>query len=378
MSALPFSSFSEENFRLDSSPEALRPLQPEEELSGLLRLEPSETATAIRRLRESDTIRILRSQGEWYELELESEEGVVFRGWVKASLAPERLAAEAPKMAELDSRPEALDYFLDRRLRWFWSPRMKRALTLEFGLGLQNQRTQWDGNDPSLLNPASNQLNGLDLQASAKLQILEYEFGPGTWGLGSQFRYHLGFYQVNFPPGEVIPPELRGQAYQQLTHQLQADLFKSFVNSISRLRLRLEAGVGIFFHESSPDAKSVVEGQPVFTRLEFFSPMIRLGAGLEFSDRWSTMTETGLMLFSQWSETPSASANKLETTGFPIWLRIKTEYRWLDWLGNYLSAEALLLKARQDGPSSRGGITYDRVDLDLRPLRVTAGFSLIF
>jgi hypothetical protein len=363
-------------------PNALQPFAPTQNLRGLMRIEPTLSSPAIRQIKESDQIEILRSSGEWYEVDVLSQEGINFRGWVQGDLAIERQPVAAPEFLPEDQRAKPKEFFIDEGFRWFFSGRIEQPLDLRLGLGAQNLRTNWTGrvttpgeDDP---NPPSSQLTGIDVQLGLKLRVLQWNSPHGEWTSGVRADYHLGHYQVNFASDSSIPVGLRGSAYKVRTHRFSGDIYQSLRRRLNaNWHWEPEVGLGAFYLESSPDLKAGDDDQVIFTQLSMTAPLLRFGAGFQRKENLRLQVDTGLLIFPNWSETPSnLSPRAIKRSGIPLWLRLQGDYFWMPWIGTFVGSEVVMVKAQQEGPSLRSGTFYDQVKLSLGQIRLN--FGLVF
>jgi len=356
------------------APGALDPLQPGKPLGGVLRAQPDPESSAIRDIRPDDQVTILRSEGEWYEVDVVNPHGLLFRGWVRGRISEERAAPPRPERAAEPERQRPMDYFVDPDWRWFWDGKMDHAFELRLGFGVQGLWTDWavqPAQEDS--SPPSNRLNGMSLTGAGKLSVLQFDAAPGTWTSGLQFDYHFGFFQLNFASVSSIPEDLRGVGYQVKSHRLQANAFQSLKRPLSESWTgEYSAGLGIFYVESAPDLKnSQVADGFVFTQLSAFSPLLRLGAEFSRKESLRLGLHTGILLPS-WSESPSQSVNPLKRSGIPLWFQAHADYSFTPTWAVFLSLDALNLKASQE-ESTRLGVAYDQVQLNFSQFLLNVG-----
>lgn len=363
-------------------PEALKPLSSQQELKGRIRIAPESDSPAIRELKETDRVTVLRSMDDWFEVDVESAEGLIFRGWVKGQLPEERKAPPPPELLPEGKAAKPQDYFIRKDFSWFFTGGIEQAFQIRLGAGLQSLKTSWKGRfdtpDPSNPNPPSSSLTGIDAHLGLNLDILQWQNKWGQWTSGSRVDYHLGHYQVNFASDASIPVELRGDAYKVRTHRLNADLFQRLKRPLnSKWAYHIEAGLGAFYFESSPDLREGTNEEVIFTQLDMTSPLLRLQLALYRGDQWKFSADTGILILPFWSETPSdLSPNDLSRSGIPLWLRLNTEYSISSMFGVFGMLEGLSLKASEAGPSSRNNASYpDGVSLKLESLRLLGGIT---
>lgn len=358
--------------------QGLNPLKPQEGLSGSLHIAPDELSAKFREIQAEDRVIVLRSQGEWYEIDLVTPKGVEFRGWVRGALAPERAQ---PRLPDETLRSDKIQPLQSEKYQWFWSGEAQETARLGLLLGTEHLRFSPQGKPAGSVKTISGyRFWGFSVGSAAQLNILETELWSKKlrWLLGAHYQY--GFFQVAFGNSPALPVDVQGASYRIHTHQFR-------VESKAELRLlqwqrgyfNLKLGAGYLNFDDSPDLRRTDQGNVVFTQFSIAG----LLTPLEAEAQWAQNYRIGLSFSPLWlaraTENPDASANdSLKASGLSWIAKAFFEYQLSTHLslsaqGDYLSAHA-----KHPGRSRRINADFDNVKIDVTSLRVLAGAQLHF
>jgi len=376
----------------DSIPDqskALEALHPDSNFGKILHIQPSDDSSALRDVQATDKIGILRSEGEWYEVDLETQEGIEFRGWLRGGLPSQRQAPQLPPPTPKQARKE-LKPIQSKTINWFWSRMEEDHGSLSFVAGFQQLKYFLTGLQD--INSVSTRVTapgydfaGIDLGLVGRFNIMEAPILNRKLKWYFDLRYNYGFLSVTFGnnslgTGQSVPTELEGTAYRITTHNLKASTGISWQFATwSGGDLTGNIGAGIFYLESAPDLRRTDSNQIVFTQISLLSFLQRTGLEIKFMDRMSLGAGLGLILLPSFSEDPkSAGAASFESSGLPYLIDGNFRF-WLskNWSA-LLMAELFQSKAIQTGTSSRLGSDYEDLTAELSYYKLLAGIGFHF
>jgi hypothetical protein len=363
---------------LSAQTPALEALKPEQSLSGFLHTGPSEETPKFRELQPTDQIRILRNEGEWYEVDVTSEKGVDFRGWVKGGLPTER---KKPTLGEEQLKAEKLNPLKSDRYLWFWSGEVEETARLGLLFGTENINYSPKGTPAGAVEKVSGyNFWGFSLGAEASLTLLETQIyrKEFRWLLDGNYQY--GFFQVAFGNSPALPGDIQGASYRIHSQKFQIESKGEFrLTRWNRGFLRAKFGGGYLSYDDSPDLRRTSQGNVVFTQMS----LTGLTTPLEFEAQFANNYRGGLYFTPLWlptvSESPDASAiNDLKSSGLNWMTRVFFQYRWTERFSLQAQGEYFKGSAKHPGRSRRINADFDDVKIDLTSLRMMAGVNLHF
>lgn len=355
-------------------PEALKALQPSSTVSSELRYGPSENAPIVRNLQSSDRYKVLRSQGEWFEVDVLSESGLEFRGWIRGGLPLERQATPLPPEKKQLAKTQKPSPLRSSQLRWLWFGEIENKGHVHLGLGLKNLKftstgLQDIGGSSERISAPGYDLMGLDIHLDTRLTLLETELyhKPMSWFAG--ISYEFGFFSVTFGGGSLneqtaIPTELEGVGYSVKTHNLKAltgaryELRKWQDGSFST-----ELAAGLFYLESSPDLRRTDAGNVVFTKIQMMSPLLKLNFDLHFKTKYQAQLGFGLPFFESFTEeTGNANEAEFKTKSFSYLIDLKLAYKLSEKWSVFSKSEVFQSQLKKAGTSLRINESYEELN----------------
>ncbi len=356
----------------------LEPLKPSQELKGRLHTAPDEKSPSFREIQSTDQLKVLRNEGEWFEVDVRSEKGIEFRGWVRGGLPAER---QAPSNLEERLKPAKADPLRSDRYFWFWSGDVEETARLSLYLGTESINFQPKGTPTGAVRTISGyNFFGFSLGGEGSLTILEStlfnrEF---RWLLNGNYYYSL--FQVAFGNSPALPGEIQGASYRIQTHKFQ-------IESLAEIRafrwkqgfMRFRLGPGYTAFDDSPDLKRTNRGNVVFTQLGFSGLSSPIEVETQFANNFRITANFTPLWLTQVSENPDASASgDLKHSGMTWLAKLKFQWRWarnwsLDGHGEYFTG-----KAKHPGTSRRIDSNFEDVSIKLTSIRLLTGVSLHF
>jgi len=374
---------------LPDQSKALEALHPDSNFGKTLHIQPSDDSSALRDVQATDRIDILRSEGEWYEVDLRTQEGIEFRGWLRGGLPTQRQAPQLPPATPKQAKKE-LKPLQSKTINWFWSGMDGDHGSISFVAGFQQLKYFLTGLQD--INSVSTRVTapgydfaGVDLGMLARFNVMEAPILNRKLRWYFDLRYNYGFLSVTFGnnslgTGQSVPPELEGTAYRITTHNLKALTGTSWQFATwSGGDLSGHICAGIFYLESAPDLRRTDSSQIVFTQISLSSFLQRTGLEIKFMDRMALGAGLGLILLPSFSEDPkSAGAASFESTGLPYLIDGNFQF-WLSKTWSVLlMGELLQTKAKQSGTSSRLGSDYEDLIAELSYYKFLAGIGFHF
>ena len=301
----------------------LNPLQPPPgaAIGKDLKTEPQDQALSIRQMLDTDKISYLRSQGEWYEVEVQSLEGLEFRGWLKSVLAPARKLSDPKPQVQI--KPEIKPLTSDRFI-FFWDNRSTQRGSLKISGGPQQIAYSLKGRVIDESGNASIQRINPGYEFLGGHIGLEGDFIPMALKLGEQTAlspiikssYAYGLHRVSFSNPFAEVPEISGQAYSIETNTYQIEVRGRVIRRTSSAwDLSAELGLGFFFHEVSPDLDPIPGGNElVFVEQSTSAMTVPLRIAATYSSRFYFHLDFKPLVFASLKETPEVTPN-LKLTG---------------------------------------------------------------
>lgn len=355
-------------------------------------LEPNDKAPILRQLQSTDRIVYLRTRENWYEVDLKTQEGLEFRGWLKGSKPVERelpAASEIPKAFE--KKPtQTEDPFKVKGVTWFWSDDAKHWGALRFGMGMQNifYRLKGDVTDSTTgavtrgqtIRPGYN-FFGWHLYFQPEFIPLETKlWGKTLMGI-LRANYEFGLHRVSFSNPFVEEPGVAGKAYSILTNLFEIEgLARYRAGEFKRGFLQFGLGLGFLYYETSPDlepvpniAGAVNPGQVIFADTGLTALTIPVEVWFQFLDHFYVQPRVSLFLMPEFRSSASGTPG-LKASGLPLSLEGTFGYQWSDsWA---LEAGGRFLSAKGSGDASsstRLGNTYANGNVDMSYWRGSIG-----
>jgi len=356
----------------------LDPLKPTTALSGYLRTQPDDQSPAFRELQATDKVRILRSEGAWYEVDVTSEKGIDFRGWVKGELAPERKVIENP--SEVMKAPK-LNPLRSDRFFWFWSGDVEETAQISLFLGAENLNYKPKGTPTGAVKSISGyNFFGFSLGGEASLTILETEM------LRREFRwivdgaYHYGFFQVAFGNSPSLPGEIQGVSYRIHTQQFEiATKAEWRVSTWNQGFLRARIGAGYALYDDSPDLKRTSRGNVVFSQISFSGIISPIELETQFKNNYRILVGFTPLWLPSVSENPDASATgNLKPDGLMWKAKTRFQYRVSPLVSLDAGADYFSGSAKHPGTSRRIDSDFTNVKIKASSIRLMAGAGLHF
>jgi hypothetical protein len=358
--------------------QGLDPLKPQEGLSGSLHIAPDESSAKFREIQAEDRVSVLRSQGEWYEIDLVTPKGVEFRGWVRGALAPERAQ---PRLPVETLQSEKIQPLQSEKYRWFWSGEAQETAKVSLFLGTENLKFSPKGAPTGSVKTISGyKFWGFSVGPAAQLSVLETEVWTKNlrWLLSGQYQY--GFFQVAFGNSPALPADVQGASYRIHTHQFR-------VESKAELRLlqwqrgyfNLKLGAGYLSFDDSPDLRRTDQGNVVFTQFSIAGLLTPLEAEAQWAQNYRIGFSFSPIWLARATENPDASASdQLKASGLSWIGKAFFEYQLSDHLSLSAQGAYLSARAKHPGRSRRINADFDNVKIDVRSLQVLAGAQLHF
>lgn len=356
----------------------LDPLKPEQGLQGSLHTLPDSNSPKFREIAPTDRVVILRSQGEWYEVDVTSATGLEFRGWVRGGLAPERIA---PVKSVESFKPAKANPLKSDRFLWFWSGEIEEKAELAFLLGTESLRYKPTGTPLGPVTRISGyNFWGLSFGGNAQLTLLETQFWNREFRWLLKGNYHYALFQVAFGNSPDLPGEIQGASYRIQTHKFEilsmAEL-RPFVWSGGFLRTRM--GAGYLSIDDSPDLRRTNRGNVVFSQIGFSGIVSPVEFEAQFAERYRGLLSFSPVWLPSVTESPDASAtNDLKTTGLHWLAKVYLQYRINHSLSVQGGAEYFSGKAKHPGESRRIDQLFEDVKIDFTSMRLVAGLGLHF
>lgn len=366
---------------LTAEAQGLKPLQPSQFSSRSLHSGPNDETPILREIGLEDKITILRSEGEWYELDVETPEKLSFRGWLKGALALER--QPPPPFQEVvqkkeDTKPLASDTYL-----WFWDRRTENSASVGLHIGGQGIGYKLSGLQSGSVSEVYNyNFSGITFGLSADLPIVRFPIWDRTMVWTLEGSYFYGLYSLSFG-SDFQAPELQGVGYRIDTHTYR-------IQSLSKLEFyrnqttSLAAGLGLGFysHEVAPDLQPIrsgtYTGDLVFVETRFQGLSIPILIEIQWLEDWFSSLGVSPLLFSSVSETGSQSAD-YDSSGFPLLLSAMLGYQWTQNFSMVGEFEQLMASAKATTDNIRRlDRNYRNPEVDLSYLRGTLGFRFHF
>lgn len=369
-----------------NSTNGLQPLRPPKgaTVSRHLRSEPSENAPLLRQLQPTDKLQLLRNQGEWYEVEVKTQEGLEFLGWTKSKRPTERTPPPPPPIPS-QAGTTSLKPIESENFDWFWSQNLRETWRFSLGIGYQNIQYLQSGIYAStgLRGEVYDfNLNGIAIKLDTELNILETPLfsKPFFWTLGTKYIFSL--YQIKLSNTFPIAG-LQGSAYSITTNTIdlastaKMSLFEQGDKSLFKLGL----GAGYIFYEFGPDLAAVdggtFDGKFVFTDFNFYGITVPLILESNVQD-WLHLQLRFLPIFlAQLDEKPSnTSGDNLKASGFPWTSSFSATYFWNPNWGVNLDINYLFIDGKNTGVANRIATeAFSEARLQFRSLTMGVGLS---
>jgi len=361
-----------------SAQSGLDPLKPDSPLTGYLHTQADDQSPAFRELKPTDRVRILRSEGVWYEVDVTSEKGIDFRGWVKGELAPERKEIENP--GEIMKAPKQNPLRSDRFF-WFWSGDIEETAQVSFFLGGENLSFSPKGTPTGGVKSISGyKFFGFSLGTEAALSILETELFNREFRWILDGAYHYGFFQVAFGNSPSLPGEIQGVSYRIHTQQFEiATKAELRLMRWSQGFLKARLGAGFFLFDDSPDLKRTNRGNVVFSQISFSGIISPLELEAQFKNNYRILFSFSPLWLPSVSENPDASATgNLKSDGLNWRAKSRFQYRFSPLVSFDGGADYFSATAKHPGSSRRIDSDFTNVKIKLSSIRLVAGAGLHF
>ncbi len=339
---------------------------------------PSEDAVTLRTLTNSDRILYLRTQNDWYEVDVWTEDGLRFRGWLKGNLPLER---QPPPHVERRPDVSKLDPLRSEKYFWFWTGKLKETSFFKFNLGMVNIAYDLTGiQNSSRTNIFSYAFNGLSAGVDGTLRILEIPFFNRLFYWDANVSYAFGFFRLGFDNPYPEAPEVAGKGYEILTHTYAIDsLAHVEINKWKDGEFSTGLGLGFFHHEVAPDLEPLTQapyaGQSIFINSSFSSTAIPIKIKARFFEDWRLQILYKYFLFPGLSEEATFTPN-LSSSGFPLYFQTDIHCALGDHWGLSFAAEYFNVDGKGTGSSQRLDKTYSDGNLNLSFYRALLGVHL--
>jgi hypothetical protein len=326
-----------------------------------LRLEPSSGSVSIRKISPDDQVTYLRSQGAWYEIEVKTREGLIFRGWFQSELATARRLAEPTPVSAPKAQPKPIT---SQRFVMFWDKRAVSRGSLKLAVGPQQSIYSLSGivsgGSREKISPGYNFLGGHF--------GLEADFIPLSTSIGQGFSfspiicasYAYGLHRVAFGNPFADVPEVSGQAYSIDTNTYQIEAIARISRKMSSvLELSFGVGAGFVFHEVAPDLDPISgSNELIFVEQTTSGLMIPVEVSVKIQSRYSLSLGAKPILLSSFRETPEVTPNP-EFSTLPWILQSTFGWQYSQRFGLELSVQWLDLKASGSEAAVRLGENFD-------------------
>ena|GEM_PF-3896252 len=370
-----------------SAQSALEPLQPSQQLSPELHMSPDESSSLLHQILNTDKVTILRSQGEWYEVDVQSPDGLEFHGWVKGGVAKENIPPPLPKA---EAKKPELKPIGSKHFHWFWNGELKKKGSLSLSAGYQQVSYLLTGlvdsnGSSTRVRAPSYDFGGVDLGFEGHFSFMETELGHRLFRWLARLKYNYGFLNVTFGSSSLsgkgaVPSELEGAAYRITTQNLQVESLAQYkLLHWHKGDLSAYGGPGLFFFESAPDLRRTPSGDIIFTQVDVTSFMTRLGLEFSFFDHVVLNGSFGILFFPNFNEDPESSGLKeIKSTSLPYLIAGELQYFFNSRLSVLINGEYFKAETSQKGTSVRIGQSYTDLQGDLSYYKVLAGIGIHF
>jgi hypothetical protein len=349
-----------------------------------LRVSPSEKSLMLRTVQPTDKVKYLRSEGEWYEVDIESKDAQIFRGWLKGSLPLEKIP-QAPVKAAEPQRVERTSPLTSEKFLWFWTGKISDKGQVQLGVGLGNITYKLEGTLASGNSSTIYQYDflGFTLDTFIRYNLLEYPFGSKyklSWGLGGGYTY--GLFRLTFSPDFTIG-ELRGKGYTVTTNTYDFDMLFRFHFQPPQGKVHFDIGIGptFYYYEVAPDLeenqsfKQAVFGDLTVQGLGL--PSVALNVQAKKLGHFG-LRVVPLLLLADISEdavvNPPFDVSGFPPTLFQLLLGYPFATHWmLSGRGDYFFAEA-----KSTGAGTRVGRDYTDGKVSLGMIRGSVGIRYVF
>lgn len=368
---------------------AFDPLQPSQPLDRSLRVRPQEDSSILRELKDTDRIRILRSNEDWFEVDVLTDSELPFRGWVKGGLPTEKQAGELPPIAE-EKKRKSLKPLTSKSFKWLWLDQLEKRPEFSLLAGYDNLKfsstgLQNIGSTPTRLSAPGYSLGGFNISLNANLPIMEALIANRTLTTGIGLDYSFGLFSVTFGSGMIneqttIPAELEGVGYSVKTHNLKA-LVTNDWKILKQKKYSLSFGVapGFMFFESSPDLRKTNAGNIVFTQIQSSGVLTMLNLKTTVVDRFHIeVYGSPLFLSSFKEETGDPSEKSFKAKSIPLLYGLNLGYQVSSGWGAILNAESFSASLKKSGISTRINETYEDLEAKLSYLKIRLGLRFLF
>jgi hypothetical protein len=369
--------------------EGLRPLEPPRgtTIQSELRTAPDEKALILRQVVPSDRIRYLRSQIDWYEIELTSQEGFVFRGWVKGSLPDERKPPPSPVEVQ---RPPAPNPIEPSKYLWFFSSKIAEKLSLDLGLGVQNLSYQLKGTYTDGQKKGSRgsiysfSAPGFALHVHGSLPVVEFSLTEHRASviLDGQFSYGLSNVSFN---SDFQVSELRGSSFEVASHQydIKALMKYELTRRPSTYNLAVSLGAGYLLYDVLPDLNPIhggsFDGEIVVGDITFsgvgFPIQFDVRAFRHFSAKFSM---TPYLLLGDVSEEITSNTGYEISTLSPIQIEFSGAYQIASAWSAVIEGRYLKFEGSGSGNGARLKSNYQNGELFFQSYQILAGLKFDF
>lgn len=366
-------------------------LQSTQQFEPILRASPEDSGGILRQLQPTDSIQVLRSQNDWFEVDLTTQEGLQFRGWLKGGLPIERqVQAKPQEPAPQQDRQASRKPLRSERFKWVWFGEIDDAFSLGVYGGFQKLRftttgLQTVGDESSRIAAPGFDFNGFDLGGQLRFTLMSTEVGGRELRWENLAAYSYGLFSVSFGTGSLgdgstIPAELQGVGYSIATQR-----FKFFsgadyqVLKNQQFSLHGLFDLGMLFFESAPDLRRTDQGNIVFTQLEllYFAP--RLGLATNFRERFTLDVRAAPLFIGSVKEQPVPTGeNQMEAQGIGLFIDALASYRINDHWSATLGVEWIKAKGKKTGTSNRINETYTNLEAAISNQKFLAGITTHF
>ena len=362
--------------------EGLQPFRPPAgtKVSDKLRLEPNDDAVLLREIKPTDKLSVLRSNDNWYEIDVTTPEGLTFRGWVKGVIAAERLPPPPPPPAPMtEPKPSP---FESSKYLWFWSDQIKEKGSLVLQLGMQDLTYSLNGIQSGTRSSVyKSDFLGIAIGARASFTLLETRLFDDPFFVVLEGSYHYALSRLSFSAGFEVP-EVAGKGYEITVNTYSGDLMAKY-RFIQQPSFSLQAGLGVgyYYHEIAPDLEPIqggtYNGKLIFVQTSFggfILPFVIEGTAWE---NFSFGVRISPIFFADLSES-GLQTPKLKSSGLPMVVSANLGYRLNKYFSMEVEGEQLKISGTSTGTGERLNKTYTDAHLSTTYQRAYLGFRFHF
>jgi len=357
-------------------------------LSRSLKAQPNDQATELRQLKDSDRVNYLRTDTDWYEVDVHTAEGLDFRGWLKGSLPQERKLLEAQPIKSLEEKPTGPNPLDSKSITWFWDNKNQDRGSLRLLLGAQNLSFELSGlnssGDRQGIAPGYD-FFGLGLNFGGEFIPLQTKILGRAFQAVLRGDFEYGLHRVSFSNPFPQIPEIAGQGYEISSQMWSIEgLGRMLLKEFDRGSFEFGLGLGFLYYAISPDLSpvqgGVYDGQLVFFDNVVSALTIPVEFRFKFLDKFSIQPRFRVLLLSNYSENVANQSAKSEISGFP--LLASGTFGWE--INKHWSLESDLeyikinSSDKSDTTDDRFGVQYTKGQSSFNSLRMLAGLRWKF